>query len=100
MKTLVLYRPNSEHATAVESFLRDFKSQTGHDLPILDVDSREGADLCRLYEIMEYPAIIVMDDQGRLQNSWRGGHFPLISELSYYVTDERQLYGAEPNKQL
>jgi hypothetical protein len=90
MKTLVLYRPNSEHATMVESYIRDFKRQTGHDLQTMDIDSPEGMELCRLYDIVQYPAIIALDDRGSLQNSWRGTQLPLISELSYYVTDERR----------
>lgn len=95
MKTLVLYRPNSEHATAVESYVRDFKRQTGHDLQTLDVDSPEGIDKCRVYDIVEYPTIVATDDSGHIQNMWRGTSFPLISELSYYVTDVRQDYGSK-----
>lgn len=100
MKTLVLYRPNSEHATLVEGYIRDFKRQTGHDLQTLDVDTPEGIEKCRLYGVVEYPTIIATDDQGTMQNSWRGTNLPLISELSYYVTDERQEYGIIENKQL
>src|SRR5687767_3609646 len=100
MKTLILYRPNSEHATQVESYIRDFKRQTGHDLQTLDVDSPEGVEKCRVYDIVEYPTIVATDDQGHIQNMWRGTNFPLISELSFHVTDERQDYGVGQNKQL
>lgn len=87
MKAILLYRPTSEHSTAVETYLRDFKVQTGKALPTMDVDSVEGAELCRLYEIMEYPAILVTDDEGRQQNLWTGQNLPRFNEVSYYVSD-------------
>lgn len=85
MKTLIFYRPNSDHERRVLDYLRDFKMQTGKDLPTVDVDSREGIRLCELYDIMQYPAIIVTDDDGHLQNIWAGDVLPRINEISYYV---------------
>lgn len=85
MKTVLLYRPNSEHATMVESYLRDFHAQTGKELPIMDIDSAEGMEICRLYDIVQYPTIIATDQDGHVQNIWSGDPLPLINEVSYYV---------------
>lgn len=85
MKTLLLYRPNSEHERLVLDYVRDFKMQTGKELPTLDVDSREGIELCRLYDIMQYPAIVVTDEDGKVQNIWAGESLPRVGEVSYYV---------------
>jgi len=54
----------------------------------MDPDSPEGADFCRLYEVMQYPAIVVIDDQGHMQNMWTAEQLPPFSELSYYVTED------------
>ncbi len=86
MKTLMLYRPNSPHERMVLDYLRDFKMQTGHDLETLDIDTPRGMDLCRIYDITAYPAILVMNDDGHLQTSWVGELLPRIGEVSYYVT--------------
>ena len=86
MKTLMIYRPNSEHERMVIDYLRDFKMQTGRDLPTMNVDTPEAIELCRLYGIMEYPAILVRDDEGHMQNLWVGAVLPRIGEVSYYVT--------------
>ncbi|HSW36895.1 MAG TPA: hypothetical protein VLG37_00840 [Candidatus Saccharimonadales bacterium] len=88
MKVVVLYRPNSEHGTAVEAFIRDFRAR--HDsskLEILNVDSREGTALASLYDIMQYPAILALRDDGSLSKSWEGETLPLMDELAYYVFD-------------
>ncbi len=85
MKTLLLYRPNSEHERQALDYIRDFAAQTGKRLQTLDPDTPEGVDACRLYDILQFPAILVVDNQGNMQNMWRGDHMPTFSELSYYV---------------
>jgi hypothetical protein len=89
MKTLILYRPNSEHERMVIDYLRDIKMQTGKDVPTMDVDSREGMQLCELYGIVQYPAVLATDDEGHLQNLWSGTTLPRIGEISYYVNDQQ-----------
>lgn len=84
MKAIIVYRSNSEHGRAVEEYLRDFLRQTGKQLETLDPDTKEGASLCRAYDIVEYPSVLAMSDDGHVQNSWRGLPLPTINELSYY----------------
>ncbi len=85
MKAAIVYRTDSEHERDVEGYLREFQHRTGKQLEIINPDSREGADFCRVYDIVQYPSIIALDDLGKVQNTWRGLPFPLIDEVSYYV---------------
>lgn len=85
MRTFVVYKVESDHARAVMDYLRDFKRQTGKDLEEINPDTRDGAALCRTYDIVEYPTVVSLDDNGVLQNTWRGQPLPTISEVSYYV---------------
>lgn len=84
MKASIIYRPNSEHARTVEEYMHDFMRRTGSELSALDPDTAEGANICRVYDIVEYPSVIAVSDDGQLQNSWRGLPLPTIDELSYY----------------
>ena len=87
MKTLLIYRKNHETERTALDYIRDFKMRTGRDLDTMDADTPEGIELCRLYDIMDYPAILVRNDDGHMQNLWMGaGSMPTISEVSYYVT--------------
>lgn len=86
MKTFVVYKSESDHARDVLTFLGDFTRQTGRTLETVDPDSREGASLCRTYDIVEYPSIIAIDDNGALQNIWKGRPLPTVSEVSYYAS--------------
>ncbi len=85
MKAVIVYKNESDHARAVLDYLRDFERQTGRQLATIDPDSPDGIDLCRVYDIVEYPTIVAMSDEGMALNSWRGLPLPTISEVSYYV---------------
>jgi hypothetical protein len=87
MKLVILYRPNSEHATEVESYARDFEHR--HDLAdrtrLVSVDDRDGAALASLYGIMDFPAILAMADNGSILNIWCGEPLPLMDEVAGYI---------------
>ena len=85
MRTIVIYKPETDYAREVTDYLRDFSRQTGRELITMDPDTREGGDFCRAYDIVEYPSIVALSDDGALQNLWRGRPLPTISEVSYYV---------------
>lgn len=85
MKAVVIYKDESDHAREVLDYLRDFERQTGHVLETIDPETAAGADFCRAYDIVEYPSIAALSDDGMLQNLWRGRPLPTISEVSYYV---------------
>ena len=83
---LVLYRPNSEEARSVESFIHDF--QAHHEtsrLEVVDVNTRDGYATATLYDIMSYPAILVLRDDGSILKSWEGEMLPLVDEIAYYT---------------
>ncbi|RLA40028.1 MAG: hypothetical protein DRR42_26490 [Gammaproteobacteria bacterium] len=86
MKVFVLYRPNSEHERSVTDFVRDFTKRTQNELELVSLDTREGADKARVYDVTRYPAIIAVDSAGTLQKVWQGD-LPLINELSYFTHD-------------
>lgn len=83
MKVLVLYRPNSEHATAVETFLHDFERQHTDSVPVevLSLDTRDGASTASIYDIVQYPGILVVDSFGSIIRSWQGTSLPQMSEV-------------------
>lgn len=85
MKVVVLYKTESEAARAVEDYLRDTAKQTGHVLETIDPETKEGISLCETYDIVEYPTLLALSDDGQMQNMWAGLPLPTISEVSYYL---------------
>jgi hypothetical protein len=88
MKLLVLYRPNSEHARLVEQFLRDFERQ-GHKgtarVDVMDLNTREGAAMAAVYDIVQYPGMLATTDDGQLVHAWQGELLPTMNEISGYL---------------
>jgi len=83
---VILYRPDSEHATAVESFLRDFRVRNGGvNVETENVDSREGIAMASLYDIVRYPAILALADDGSMLHLWEGDELPLMDEVASYA---------------
>lgn len=88
MRVTVVYKDSQDYTRTVDSFIADFAQQTGRTLDVLDPDSTEGELFCRAYDIVEYPTIIAISNNGQLQNMWRGTILPTISEVSYYVSQD------------
>lgn len=86
MKVLVLYRPASEYARIVEEFIHNFQSRDRNErLEVMNIDSRDGSATASLYDIMQYPAILVLQDDGYLSKSWEGDRLPLMDEIVSYT---------------
>lgn len=86
MKVLALYRPNSEHGRLVEEFIRDYQ-RAGHNgtIEALNIDTREGSAMASLYDVMQYPAIMVTRQDGSVIRSWVGETLPLQNEVAAYA---------------
>ena len=85
MRVVVVFKDDTDYSRTVLDFLHDFEHQTGHTLETINPDSAEGMLFCNTYDIVEYPTIIALSNDGVMQNLWRGIPFPTISEVSYYV---------------
>lgn len=87
MKILILYRPDSEHAREVETFAEDFQRQhvALRKVELLSVNTRDGASTASLYDIMAYPSVLVLSDDGSLIASWIGTPLPLMDEVAGYA---------------
>ena len=85
MRVVVLYKQQTDTTRQVEEFMADFYRQTGRQLESMDPESPDGVSFCTAYDILEFPSLIAISDNGQLQNYWSGLPFPTISEVSYYV---------------
>jgi hypothetical protein len=86
MKVLMLYRPNSDHARQVEEYARDFMNQHGAGrFDMVDLNTRDGVSTASLYDVMQYPALLAVTDDGQLVKEWEGRDLPLMNELAYYT---------------
>lgn len=82
---MVIFRDNTDYARELSTWMEDFKHETGKEIEILDPDTVEGEAFIRPRDIMEFPAIVAVDDDGRVLKIWRGKKLPRINDVSYYM---------------
>jgi hypothetical protein len=85
MKSVIIYRPQSEHASAVERFTRDIARQENIEFELINVDTPRAMDMMALYGIMSHPAILVLRDDGQLVQHWAADKLPLIHEVAAFA---------------
>jgi hypothetical protein len=86
MKVLIFYRPNSEHARAVDEFMHEFSRRyPDASLEVLDVDTIIGSQEAEVYDVMQYPTVIARSDAGVTLQRWDNGLMPLMNEVAYFA---------------
>lgn len=83
MRIICIYRDNQDYTRAVTDWLENFRRQTGREVETMDPD--QNVNFCEAYDIVEYPTILALDDQGGVRALWRGQTLPLINEVLYYM---------------
>lgn len=87
MKIIVFYRPKSEHERSLNAYLYDLQKThdiRDKDIEMLSIDTRDGADRAVIYGVLDYPAIVIIDNNGAFVQSWHG-QLPLYNELMSYI---------------
>jgi len=87
VKLLILYRPDSEHSSAVDAYVREFKRRydLGDRVELVSLNTRDGAATASLYDIMSYPGLLALADNGSVLNIWQGEPLPLMDEVAGYI---------------
>jgi len=85
MKAIALYHPNGEHSTSVEEFTKNLKTRSGLDIELVSLETKEGSYKAQVYGVTDYPAVIVLTDDGNMQKLWQGSQLPLLDEVASYL---------------
>ena len=85
MNLAILYHPDNEFARATEEFAEEIKLHTDRKIEFIDVDSRDGVGKAINYGAVDYPAIIVLTEDGQVYNMWQGATLPAVEEVTCYL---------------
>lgn len=88
MKLTILWNEQTDYAREVREWKRDFVADTGKEAIIdLDPETLDGERFAQTYDILQHPAVVVTDEDGRLIQMWKGTPMPQIDEVSYFAKD-------------
>ena len=85
MKAFFIYHPQSEHARQVEEYVHNFSQVDSHTIGLQSLETKEGAETAKLYDIVSYPALLIVDDRAQLLKVWQGDQLPLMNEVAGYL---------------
>lgn len=85
MRTVCIWRDDEDYSRAMTEWIWGFEHRTGREIESISPDTREGESLCNAYDIVEYPTILVLRDDGSVVASWRGRNLPLFDEVAYWA---------------
>ena len=82
---LVLYRPRSDHRRQVDEFIHNIQANGfSGKVEVVDIDTRDGSSTATLYDVNRYPAVLILRDDGALQQIWEGLELPMVNEVEAY----------------
>ena len=82
-RVVCVFRDNEDYSRTVTEWLENFRRQTGREIETMNPD--ENPTFCEVYDIVEYPTIIALRDDGNVLETWRGKDMPLMDEVLYYM---------------
>jgi len=88
VKVVILYHPKSEHGGRVEDYAHEYQRLHGdRQLDLVSLDSQEGWEMAKLYDVTSYPAVLAIAKDGSLQKLWQAEQLPQNNELDFYFQD-------------
>jgi hypothetical protein len=85
MRLIILYHPAGEFVGLAEDYKRDFENRyQDRKFEMLSLESVEGAEMAKLYDVVRYPAILSIAGDGSLQKLWQDQPWPLMDEVYAY----------------
>lgn len=83
---LIFYRVDSEQRRDVDEFVHEFKRRYPElELTLTDVDSPRGSQEAEIYDIVQYPTVIAISNDGATLQRWDAGLMPLLNEVAYFA---------------
>ena len=70
----------------IEEYSHDFERTRGKAIELVSLETKEGADMAKLYDIVQYPALLAIRDDGSLMKNWEGEQLPLMNEVAAYIS--------------
>ena len=86
MRIVILYHPESDHSRIVEEYVHDFTHQDPDvSVEALSIDTRDGATMATVYDIVAYPSMLALREDGSLAKAWQGLPLPLMNDVAYFA---------------
>lgn len=87
MRVAVVWKDQTDYAREVTDWMAEFERTTGRQVESINPESIEGEIFVRARDMMEYPAVVALDDMGKVLREWKGTPLPQFDEVAYYIRE-------------
>lgn len=91
MRVVCVFRENTEYSREVEEYIEEFSRRTEKEIEKVNPDSINGGNFAQIYDVVEYPTILALDNNGKILEEWRGMPLPRFDEVSYYASEKSEI---------
>ncbi len=85
MRVVCVWREGEDYSRMMEEWITEFERRTGKEIESISPDGREGDSFCRTYDIVEYPTILALGEDGAVLADWRGQQLPTFDTVAYWA---------------
>ena len=88
MRVVCLYKRETDYGREVEEYLGEIaRAATKTEVEVLDPETIDGEMFARARDIVRYPAIVAVDNNGSVVQEWIGLPLPAMDEVIYYLNN-------------
>ena len=87
MKIVVLWKEDTDYAREVREWMQEFTHETGKEVESLNPVSTEGETFATARDILQFPAVVAVREDGAVLNQWLGTPLPQFDEVLFFVKE-------------
>ncbi|MBQ6130544.1 hypothetical protein IJI72_02560 [Candidatus Saccharibacteria bacterium] len=87
MKIVVVYKPYSDHGSETEDWMRELLKRGEGKVEVrpLNPETKEGEGFCQAHGILDYPAVVVVGEDGKDYFATSGKPLPTFNEVMSFL---------------
>ena len=85
MRVLVVFKEYSDKAREVFEWIEEFERRSGRKVEKMNPESKDGESFCVAHDIVEYPTVLAIGEDGKVYEQWSGVPMPQIDTVMGYM---------------
>lgn len=88
MRVVCVWKESADYSREMADWLEGFRRRTNKEIESVDPESVDGSNFASIYDVVEYPTLLALADDGKVLGTWRGMPLPRIDEVSYFAAEK------------
>ena len=86
MRLVVVWNEQTDYAREVREWIHEYERRGSTVMPeILDPETIEGEMFTTAHDIVRYPAVVALTDDGKVLEKWLGTPMPQLDAVAYWA---------------